>query len=143
MYKRNFFMKLYSNGKCGFRSSSSFIPTMARPKKVDHQAEFVEILNKKYKKDDWTNIGRVALDATNRRLHLTKNHPLNLLTLRIRDYFYSNYKKRSGNPLFSIFDNFHPVVSTWQNFDSLLVPADHVSRSKSDTYYVNKDNVLR
>ena len=30
-----------------------------------------------------------------------------------------------------------------QNYDSLLVPADHVSRSRSDAYYVNAGTLLR
>jgi phenylalanyl-tRNA synthetase alpha chain len=30
-----------------------------------------------------------------------------------------------------------------QNFDEVLVPADHVSRSPNDTYYINKETVLR
>jgi phenylalanyl-tRNA synthetase alpha chain len=36
-----------------------------------------------------------------------------------------------------------PIVSVESNFDSLLIPQDHVSRSKSDTYYLNKETVLR
>lgn len=30
-----------------------------------------------------------------------------------------------------------------QNFDDVLVPPDHVSRSYNDTYYINTDTVLR
>lgn len=30
-----------------------------------------------------------------------------------------------------------------QNFDEVLVPADHVSRNPNDTYYVDPDTVLR
>ena len=30
-----------------------------------------------------------------------------------------------------------------QNFDSLLIPQDHVSRSLSDTYYINSSCLLR
>lgn len=30
-----------------------------------------------------------------------------------------------------------------QNFDEVLVPADHISRSPNDTYYVDPDTVLR
>lgn len=36
-----------------------------------------------------------------------------------------------------------PIVSTQRNFDDLLVPQDHVSRRKTDTYYVNESTVLR
>ncbi|CBZ50741.1 phenylalanyl-tRNAsynthetase alpha chain, related [Neospora caninum Liverpool] len=38
---------------------------------------------------------------------------------------------------FQLFDNFSPFVTCKQNFDSLLVPLDHVSRLPSDTYYVD------
>jgi phenylalanyl-tRNA synthetase alpha chain len=34
-------------------------------------------------------------------------------------------------------------VSVGQNFDSLGFPPDHPGRSRTDTYYVNKDTVLR
>ena len=34
-------------------------------------------------------------------------------------------------------------MSTINNFDSLLIPPEHVSRSKSDTYYLNQSTVLR
>ena len=52
------------------------------------------------------------------------------------------YPGRFG-PLFSLHDNLSPVVTTLQNFDSLLVPGDHVSRSKSDSYYVDRGTMLR
>lgn len=35
------------------------------------------------------------------------------------------------------------MVTTGQNFDSLGFPVDHPGRNKTDTYYVNKDTVLR
>lgn len=35
------------------------------------------------------------------------------------------------------------MVNTVDCFDKLRVPPDHVSRSPSDTYYVNADYVLR
>nr|PIL97642.1 Ferredoxin-fold anticodon binding domain-containing protein [Toxoplasma gondii COUG] len=46
----------------------------------------------------------------------------------------------SGSPLFApfqLFDDFSPFVTCRQNFDSLLVPLDHVSRLPSDTYYLD------
>lgn len=36
-----------------------------------------------------------------------------------------------------------PISSTINNFDSLNVPADHPSRKRSDTYYVDEKTVLR
>ena len=42
-------------------------------------------------------------------------------------------------PRGKFFDTEKPVVSTVECFDKLRVPPDHVSRSPSDTYYVNAD----
>jgi phenylalanyl-tRNA synthetase alpha chain len=36
-----------------------------------------------------------------------------------------------------------PIVSIENNFDVLNVPKDHISRSKSDTYYINNTHLLR
>jgi phenylalanyl-tRNA synthetase alpha subunit len=37
----------------------------------------------------------------------------------------------------------NPVVGLFQNFDALNIPETHVSRTKSDTYYVNEQQILR
>lgn len=44
---------------------------------------------------------------------------------------------------FNTFDDLYPVVTTKANFDDLLIPSDHVSRSPNDTYYINSDTLLR
>lgn len=46
-------------------------------------------------------------------------------------------------PGFENHNELPPVVTVGQNFDSLGFEADHPGRSKTDTYYVNKDTVLR
>ncbi len=56
---------------------------------------------------------------------------------------YSNYGNSRGNPIFSVHDSLSPVVSLQQNYDSLLVPPDHPSRSKSDAYYITSETMLR
>ena len=70
-------------------------------------------------------------------LHLKKDHPLNLIKTRIEDYF------KTTNPPFKSFDSFSPIVTVEQNFDDLLFPKDHEGRSPSNTYYVNKNHILR
>lgn len=40
-------------------------------------------------------------------------------------------------------DEYSPIVTPHMNFDSLLIPKDHVSRGVNDTYYVNKSHLLR
>jgi len=68
-------------------------------------------------------------------LHQRPFHPLNILQQRIHDYWGANN--------FKLFDNLSPIVSTRNNFDLLRIPVDHVSRAKSDTYYLNSETVLR
>ena len=72
-------------------------------------------------------------------LHRRPEHPLGILKNAIMDYFDETYGKNA----FRMFDDLHPIVSSYENFDSVLVPEDHVSRSKNDTYYVSADTVLR
>ena len=38
-------------------------------------------------------------------------------------------------------DSIEPVVALSQNFDDVLIPADHVSRSPNDTYYIDDQTV--
>lgn len=71
-------------------------------------------------------------------LHKQSAHPLNI----IREAIYEHFDK-SQTGEFKKFDNLYPIVSTHANFDSVLVPSDHVSRSYNDTYYVSEDKVLR
>ena len=67
------------------------------------------------------------------KLYQIPPHPLCTIKKRIEEYF----------PDFVYADSQDPIVSTQANFDSLLIPKDHVSRSKSDTYYVDTNTCLR
>jgi phenylalanyl-tRNA synthetase alpha chain len=46
-------------------------------------------------------------------------------------------------PGYKTHNELFPIVSTGQNFDSLGFPLDHVGRNRTDTYYINKETVLR
>lgn len=93
----------------------------------------VKINCNSYIADEWTNVTPKIISLTERKLYLQQQHPLGLLAHGVKEHF-SSFK--------SI--NFpSPVVTIHQNFDSILIPPDHVSRGKSDTYYVNKDHLLR
>ena len=70
------------------------------------------------------------------KLHLQPKHPLNTIKTIIEQY----WQERNG---FAIRDDIDPIVPTMSNFDSLLIPPEHVSRSMSDTYYLDKETVLR
>lgn len=71
-------------------------------------------------------------------LHRREGHPLYIIRSAIYEYFDGQHKDT-----FNKFDDMAPIVSAHANFDSVLVPVDHVSRSPNDTYYVNSDTVLR
>ena len=73
------------------------------------------------------------LSAIPKRLHLQPDHPLSI-TRRLIESRFTGYKYH--NELF-------PVVSVKQNFDVLEFPPDHPGRSRTDTYYINKETVLR
>lgn len=83
------------------------------------------------------NITHDIAQRVGKNLHLQPNHPINIIKERIESYWKSRIRG------IKMFDNLHPLVSTQSNFDSLLIDEDHVSRSRSDTYYYNHNTVLR
>ena len=87
---------------------------------------------------EYCNIPASIKQKVNRKLHLVKNHPIEIIKNHIINYF-----KTLGDYNFDIFDDLNPHVKIEENFDKLLLPEDHPSRSKSDTYYLNEDTVLR
>lgn len=100
----------------------------------------IEILGKQYTLDGFTNITPKILSLIGRRLPERQDNPLSLISDRIRHFFQGHASDGSG------YDEFHyesPVVTLEDNFDSLLIPKNHVSRGKSDTYYVNSQHLLR
>lgn len=101
------------------------------------------LLGQKYVTDDWTNITPSIIAKLGRNLHVQPYHPLSLLRQCIANYFYEQFRSKSGTPSFSIYDNICPIVTVAQNFDSLLVPKDHPSRKKNDCYFINQDTLLR
>ncbi|XP_036113451.1 phenylalanine--tRNA ligase, mitochondrial isoform X4 [Molossus molossus] len=103
----------------------------------------MELLGQSYPQDDYSNLSRKVLSRVGRNLHNQQHHPLWLIKERVKEHFYKQYVGRFRTPLFSVYDDFSPVVTTWQNFDSLLIPADHPSRKKGDNYYLNRTHMLR
>ncbi|RLN95203.1 hypothetical protein BBJ28_00005097 [Nothophytophthora sp. Chile5] len=93
-------------------------------------------------RDPYCNVGESIASKIGVNLHQQKNHPLHIIKTKIESYFdglHANHR----HPKFIMFDDLSPVVSTYDCFDSMLVPADHVSRRVTDTYYVNPNKVLR
>lgn len=84
------------------------------------------------------NVPESIFEKIGTNLHQIPNHPICIIKAAIYDYF----EKRNPG-MFHKFDDLKPIVSTVANFDEVLVPSDHVSRSPNDTYYVDKSTVLR
>ena len=95
----------------------------------------VSIDGRPYQTDQWYNLSSNITASISRRLHIQKDHPISITRAIIESRF--------PGPTYKYYNNFFPVVSTQQNFDSLGFPADHPGRSKTDTYYVNRETVLR
>jgi len=93
----------------------------------------ISILGQKYDVDGTTNITQNIIAKLPLRLHNQSAHPLGILRSMIESHFHD----------FAHLSSVHPVVTLAQNFDSLGFPADHPGRSVTDSYYVNKDYVLR
>mmetsp|Transcript_41890 Transcript_41890/g.99736 ORF Transcript_41890/g.99736 Transcript_41890/m.99736 type:complete len:477 (-) Transcript_41890:129-1559(-) len=87
--------------------------------------------------DEKYNVPAGVREKLGKDLLLNPKHPLGILWRTVQDYF------AEQDPNCKFFDTEKPVVNTVDCFDKLRVPPEHPSRSPSDTYYVNKDYVLR
>jgi phenylalanyl-tRNA synthetase alpha chain len=116
--------------------------TSQRVSEVQHNGT-IQILGNTYQTDHMTNIRPSFISKIGKNLHNMKYHPLNLLKKRIENHFYNNFFNRHRNPLFSVYDTINPIVTLQQNFDSLLVPAEHSSRNPSESFYLNSQYMLR
>lgn len=67
------------------------------------------------------------------KFHNNLSHPVCMIKKLIQSYFID----------YNFFDSLSEVVSIENNFDKLLIPKDHPSRSFNDTYYLNENTVLR
>lgn len=83
------------------------------------------------------NIPESVLAKQGRNLHLKSNHPVHIISELVTNYF------DSLNRNFVCYDDLSPVVGTIANFDRLLIPPDHPARLLSDTYYFDKQTLLR
>ena len=70
-----------------------------------------------------------------RKLQLQPAHPVSITRRVIESSFPS--------PIYTHYNDLHPIVTVAENFDSLGFPKDHPGRSRTDTYYINRDTVLR
>ncbi|KAI5291293.1 hypothetical protein KEM54_005522 [Ascosphaera aggregata] len=85
--------------------------------------------------DALTNVPDNIFNHIGRQLYLQRDHPLAITRALIESQFPS--------PEYGHYVEPEPIVSVRDNFDDLGFPVDHPGRSKTDTYYLNKEYVLR
>lgn len=107
--------------------------TAADPSRSEEPS--VTLLGTSYPIDAWTNISNPIKSVLPRKLHQNPSHPIGILRNII--------EARFSPDIYTRYSDLSPIVSVGQNFDSLGFPADHPSRSRTDTYYVNSRTVLR
>ncbi|KAK2466911.1 hypothetical protein APHAL10511_001169 [Amanita phalloides] len=96
-------------------------------------SSYVEIQGQQFATDHLTNITPSIISKIPWRLHTQKHHPLCTLRSLIESHY----------PNFSHISSLSPLVTPFKNFDQLSFPLDHPGRSPTDSYYVNKDLMLR
>lgn len=79
------------------------------------------------------NVSKTITDKIGVCLYTKHGHPIKIIRDKIFSYF--------GN--FTHLNIYDPVVPVYDNFDSLLIPKEHVSRKPTDTYYIDDAHVLR
>ena len=79
------------------------------------------------------NIPQSIADKVGKNLYKRHNHPIQIVKELVFDYFSDLVRIEIENP----------YVPIEYNFDRLRVPADHPSRSPTDTFYKNEKEVLR
>lgn len=84
------------------------------------------------------NISPKIRELMGRKLLQLPNHPLSILKNRIYQHFHKTYPNT-----FVTKDDFDPLVSVTNNFEKLLIPADHPTRFPTDTYFFDNNTVLR
>ncbi|EAS07559.1 phenylalanine-tRNA ligase (macronuclear) [Tetrahymena thermophila SB210] len=100
------------------------------------------------KKSPYGNITPKIIELAGQELYKQPNHPLGIMRYKMEEFFTNDkYKKgflheKKKFP-FVIGDSFSPVISVQQNFEDLLIPKDHVSRKRSDTYYISENYIMR
>ncbi|CCE86494.1 Piso0_004989 [Millerozyma farinosa CBS 7064] len=127
------------------KASAQFIPYQRQvnkvffrynsSKKVREYPKTLTLDGKTYETDEWTNIPPFIMDLTSRKLHKKPDHPIGIL----RDLVETSFKGMG----YTYYNDFNPSVTTFENYDVLGFSKDHPSRSRSDTYYLNENNLLR
>ncbi|OQV19083.1 putative Phenylalanine--tRNA ligase, mitochondrial [Hypsibius exemplaris] len=104
--------------------------------------KFLTVSGKQYKHDSWTNVTPRIISHIGRNIYLKQNHPLWLIKERLIAFFHWKYQNRRS-PSFAVIDNLSPVVTPEQNLTRSSCRPTIPAGSLSDSYYINKDHLLR
>ena len=99
-------------------------------------------------KTPYSNISPKILNLVDEKIYLNKQNPLGIIKLKIQEFFeneniYKSVLHEKFPVKYTTFDNYDPIVNIKENFDDLETPKDHVSRKKTDTYYISETHLLR
>lgn len=95
----------------------------------------VNISSQSFVFDATSNVTDTILSLVGRSLYDQPNHPLAITRRLIESVFpYPTFKNHVAS---------NPCVTVRDNFDVLAFPADHPGRSRTDTYYIDSQHVLR
>ena len=130
---------IHQNAEVTFYSTTSLSSLPEKASSINHQSSKIHYDLNGPDCNVPPHIAAKVFDShsSSKKLYKVSPHPLFIIKQKIEDYFLSI------DPEFKIEDSLSPIVSTEANFDSLLIPQDHVSRSRSDTYYLTYDRCLR
>ena len=117
------------------RQCSICFYSTATPAPTQRKEREIELLGRSYPTDQWTNVSNSIINTLSRKVHLQPSHPIGILRNII--------EARFPPDIYTRYSDLPPIVTVHQNFDSLGIPADHPGRSRTDTYYVNANTVLR
>ena len=67
---------------------------------------------------------------TERKIYKVENHPLRILIDEVKSFFEKGEISDLSIPgeKFKVFEDFSPIVSTYDCFDQLFIPPDHPGR---------------
>lgn len=99
-------------------------------------------------KTEYGNVPEKILELVDRKLYLNPKHPLGIVNKKLEEFFanpdvYKSKLQEKHKLPYKIVRTLSPIVTPKQNFDDLLVPTDHVSRKKSENYFINENLMLR
>jgi len=115
-----------------------FVSTAKSSLAAEHEA--ITVFGRSYEKDSMTNLTPGIMERLYQQKPLNNpGHPLTQLWQRIARHMASMHNiSQATFPSLNC-----PIVSVQENFDDLCFPGSHLGRSPSDSYYINRRQMLR